>query len=105
MPKKKLSPADEKFIAKFLNADGKLNFDAAKIFRENRFTGEKFEVDPICAKAIDFVFAVERAMQFGDAALKRVHPDLKMSNAVMNFDRARMLVCKLDTKVYMGILD
>ena len=104
MAKTKLTPADEKFIAKFLNADGKLSFDAATITRRNRFTGETFEVDPICAKAIDFVLAVESA--FGsEVALKRIAPALTKGNAVQSFDRARMLVLKLNSEAYMGILD
>ena len=105
MAKPKLSPADEKFIAKFFP---NINFDAATITRTNRFTGEEFELDPICAAAIDFVFEVERAMNSGrnaDAALQRIHPALKMTNAVSNFDRARYLVMKLNSKAYMGILD
>ena len=105
MAKAKLTPADEKFIAKFLNADGKLSFDAATVTRSNRFTGETIEVDPICAAAVDFVYAVESAMQRGDAALQRVNPNLKMTNAVSNFDRARYLVMKLNSRAYSVILD
>ena len=103
MAKPKLSPADEKFIAKFFP---NLNFDANKTFtRSNPFSGETVEVDPICAAAIDFVFKLQNAMQRNEAAVKAVHPELKMSNAVMNFDRARMLVLKLNSKAYMTILD
>jgi hypothetical protein len=103
MAKAKLTPADEKFIAKFL---GEIDFDATKThIRSNRFTGEMIEVDPICASAIDFVFKVEEAMQRGETALQRINANLKMSNAVSNFDRARMLVMKLNSKAYMTILD
>lgn len=105
MAKKKLTPADEKFIAKFLNADGKLDFDAETITRSNPFTGDSAIVDPICAAAIDFVFKVERAMRYGAGALMQINPELKPSNAVMNFDRARMLVLKLDSFAYNTILD
>ena len=103
MAKTKLTPADEKFIAKFL---GEIDFDANKThFRSNRFSGEKVEVDPICAAAIDFVYKVEDAMQKNDAALQRINPNLKMSNAVSNFDRARMLVLKMNSEAYMMLLD
>jgi hypothetical protein len=99
----KLTPADYKFIDKFnLN---KLNSDDT-YFRTNYFTGEKFEVDYICAAAIDFVFALEPLIQGRcEDEMKRINKDLKPSNAVMNFDRARYLVMKLNPKAYMGILD
>ena len=103
MAKAKLSPADEKFIAKFFP---NLDFDASKTFtRSNPFSGEIIEVDPICAAAIDFVFKLQSAMGRNERAVKAVHPELKISNAVMNFDRARMLVLKLNSKAYMTILD
>ena len=106
MAKSKLTPADEKFIAKFLNSKNELNFDAKIVLkRSNRFTGEEVEVDPICAAAIDFVMELEVAMQRGESALQRINPNLKMSNAVSNFDRARMLVLKLDSMAYSVILD
>lgn len=105
MAKTKLTPADEKFIAKFLNFNNQIDFDATKTFtRSNRFTGETFEVDPICAACIDFIFSVESA--FGnEARLKRISPALTTGNAVQSFDRARMIVLKLSSEAYMGILD
>jgi hypothetical protein len=106
MAKEKLTPADNKFIEKFLNRDGKLNFDAGVTFkRRNSYSGAEVEVDPICAAAIDFILKVEVAMQCSENALKAVHPDLKMSNAVSNFDRARYIVMKLDGKAYSALLD
>jgi hypothetical protein len=106
MEKKKLTPADEKFIAKFLNSKNEIDFDAKRITRKNRFTGEEFEVDPISAAAIDFVFRVESALRFQDERrLKLINPELKLTNAVSNFDRARMLVLKMNQRAYMGILD
>jgi hypothetical protein len=100
----KLTPADEKFIAKFLNFDGRIDFNAEKIIRSNRFTGETFEVDPVSAAAIDFVFKVEGAFH-NEAALKRICPALTVGNAVQSFDRARMIVLKMNSRVYSGILD
>lgn len=103
MAKSKLTPADNKFIAKFLK--NKLNFDAKeKLIRANRFTSEKFEVDPISAAALDFVFQVEPVID-NASALARINPELKLTNVISNFDRARMIVLKLDADAYMGILD
>ena len=105
MAKSKLTPADEKFIAKFLNFDNKIDFnDISTITRRNRFTGESFEVDPICAVAIDFVFKVETAFH-NERALKRICHSLTVGNALQSFDRARMIVLKLNPSAYMGILD
>ncbi len=107
MPKGKLTEADNKFISKFFNRNNDLDFNAARTFtRANRFTGETVEVDPICASAIDFIFRVEDAINSrSEAALRRISPELKMTNAVSNFDRARMLVLKLNADAYMTILD
>lgn len=104
MAKTKLTPADEKFIAKFLNPNCTINFDAATIKRSNRFTGKEYEVDPISAAAIDFVNKVEGA--FGnEVTLKRISSALTLGNATQSFDRARMLVLKMNSEAYMGILD
>jgi hypothetical protein len=105
MAKSKLTPADNKFIEKFLNFNKQIDFDATKTFtRRNRFSGETFEVDPVCAAAIDFVFAVESS--FGnEARLKQISPALTAGNAIQSFDRARMIVMKLNSSAYMGILD
>lgn len=104
MAKTKLTPADEKFVRDFLNVTDE-DFDATQTFtRSNRFSGEEFEVGPIEAKAIDFVYGVEEV--FGnEVALKRISKNLTVGNAIQKFDRARMLVMKLDAVAYMGILD
>ncbi len=99
----KLTEADNKFIRDFLNAKEE-DFNAQNVIRTNRFTGEDFEVSPIVAKAIDFVYTIEGA--FGnESRLKRISSNLTVGNAVQKFDRARMLVMKMDSKAYMGILD
>ena len=103
--RKKLTEADEKFISKFLNRDGKLDFSIDTITRKNPFTGKKVEVDPICAACYDFATILYDAMNIGEEAIKEVHPDLKMSNAVRNFDRARYIFMKLDSDGYMKLLD
>jgi hypothetical protein len=103
--KTKLSPADEKFIAKFLNLDGKLDFSVDTITRQNPISGVTAEVDPICAACFDFAYSVYQAMYVGDKELKKIHPDLKMSNAVSNYDRARYIFMKLDGDGYSKLLD
>lgn len=107
--KPKLSPADEKFIAKFLK--DKLDFSTDKITRKNKFTGEEAELDPICAAAYDFVINLEKAMRASnipdsmDRNVKMVHPLLTINNCVMNFDRARSIVRKLNSDAYYTLLD
>ncbi len=105
MAKSKLTPADNKFIEKFLNFNKQIDFDATKKhFRSNRFSGETVEVDPVSAACIDFVLAVESA--FGnEARLKRISPALTNGNAVQSFDRARMIVMKMNSAAYMALLD
>lgn len=105
MAKPKLTPAQEKFIAKFINPDGKLKIEGTDCTRSNRFGGGTYQMSEVCAAAIDFVFKLESAMQRGNYSLMKIHPDLKMTNAVMNFDRARYVVLALDSNAYMGILD
>ena len=105
--KPKLSAADEKFIAKFLNRDGKLDFSTDVIIRKNPISGEKAEIDPICAACYDFVYRLYEAMNMrkNEEEVRKVHPDLKMSNAVQNYDRARYIFRKLDGEGYMKLLD
>ncbi len=106
---KKLTPADKKFIDRFFG----LSLDAVngeKVIRMNRFSGAAFEVDAITAAAIDFVFKLERVLHMGrtpmaEQYLKAIHPALKTTNAVSNFDRARYIAMKLSPEAYMGILD
>jgi hypothetical protein len=103
MAKEKLTPADKKFIAKFF---GDVDFDAKQITRSNRFSGETTEVDPVFALMYDFIMKLEAAInRRSDAAVQSVHPELKMTNAIMNFDRARMIAMKMDSNAYMELLD
>ena len=103
MAKEKLTDADKKFIMKFF---GEVNFDATDITRENRFTGVKISVDPVFAKCFDFVLNLEEAMVTqSEERMQKIHPSLKMTNAVSNFDRARMIALKMDADAYMELLD
>jgi hypothetical protein len=107
--KPKLSPADEKFIAKFIS--DKLDFDTKKITRSNQFSGEEVELDPICAAVFDFVIELEKAMnasnieEHKERNIKRVHPDLTLGNCIQNFDRARFIVMKMNPDAYYALLD
>lgn len=100
----KLTSADNKFIAKFLNGD-KLDFDSNVTFtRLNEFTGETAELDPICAAAFDFIKKVEGALE-NKAELKKISPALTLGNAVQSFDRARYLIMKMNLTAYYTLLD
>ena len=103
MAKEKLTEADKKFITKFF---GEVDFDATDITRRNRFSGAQISVDPVFAKCFDFVLALEEAMvSRSEAKMQKIHPSLKMTNAVSNFDRARMIALKMDSNAYMELLD
>jgi hypothetical protein len=101
--KEKLTEADKKFIMKFF---GVIDFDATDITRKNRFSGVEISVDPVFAKCFDFILALEEAMiNRSEAQMKKISSELKMSNAVQNFDRARMIALKMDSDAYMELLD
>lgn len=103
MAKEKLTEADKKFIAKFF---GVVDFTANDITRTNRFGGAPIQVDPVFAKCYDFVLKLEYAInKQTEIAVKLVHPELKLTNAVQNFDRARMIAMKMDSNAYMELLD
>jgi len=102
--KSKLTPADEKFIAKFL-AD-KLDYSTEIMIRTNPFSGAKVELDPVSAVCYDFAITLYKAMSHGDdKILKEIHPSLKMSNVVSNYDRARFIVLKMNPEAYSSLLD
>jgi len=103
----KLSPADQRFIEKFFTgADTNLNAQKNEI-AVNRFSGESVTVTPLVNQLIKFVYSLSEAFDKGntDTNVQRVHKDLKATNSIMNYDRARMLVLKLDSAAYSTILD
>ena len=103
MAKEKLTEADKKFITKFF---GEVDFKATDIKRTNHFSGESISVDPVFAKCFDFVQKVEQALNArNEKQLQAIHSELKMTNAVSNFDRARMIALKMDSNAYMELLD
>jgi len=107
MAKTKLKPADEKFLTKFLGDKLDFNsFDTEKITRKNPYSGVSCEVDPICAACYDFVMKLYDCIQREDeVGMKKIHPSLRLTNAVQNFDRARYIVMKLDSDAYYTLLD
>jgi hypothetical protein len=101
--KEKLTEADKKFITKFF---GMVDFEATDITRRNRFSGVQISVDPVFAKCFDFILTLEEAMvNRSEVQMQKIHPTLKMTNAVQNFDRARMIALKMDCDAYMELLD
>jgi len=104
--KVKLNVADNKFLKEFCNLT-ESDFKADPIKRSNKFTGQEFDVDPICEKCIDFIFKLEGLINSRNLArIQASYPTIKsIGGAIQKFDRARMLVLKMDSEVYMGILD
>lgn len=103
MAKEKLTEADKKFISNFF---GVVDFDAKDITRSNRFGGPQISVDPVFAKCYDFIMALEELIHSrNEAKMQKLHPALKNTNAVMNFDRARMIALKMDSNAYFELLD
>ena len=103
MIKEKLTQADKKFITKFF---GEVDFSSKGITRTNRFSGETISVDPVFAKCFDFIQKVEQALDSrSEKQLQAIHPELKITNAVSNFDRSRMIALKMDSNAYMELLD
>lgn len=98
----KLTPAQVKWIEKFL---GNASTTETTVVR-NRFSGSPSTVTKQFAAAYYMIMELEIAMNRNSAAyLKNIHPDLKMTNAVQNFDRARMVCLALDSEAYMNLLD
>ncbi len=98
----KLTAAQVKFIEKFL---GNASATETTVLT-NRFSGNPSTVTMQFAAAYNMIMTLETAMnRRSEAMLKTFHPDLKMSNAVQNFDRARMLCLALDNKAYSNLLD
>jgi len=106
MAKEKANVADKKFMTAFFNFTEK-DSDTTPILKENPFSGQVFEVDPICAKCIDFVQELEPLINGQRLDLIQAkYPSIKsIGGAIQKFDRARYLVLKLDSSVYMNILD
>jgi hypothetical protein len=98
----KLTEAQKRWIAKFL---GNPSETETTVIR-NRFSGIPSTVSLKFASAYNMVMSLEYAMNSrNEAMLKRIHPDLKLTNARMNFDKARYVCNALDQEAYMNLLD
>jgi len=75
-----------------------------KVIRINHFSGCVVEVSELFAAAYDFIQRIEPIL-YNDIRLKQVHSELKASNSVKHFDRARNVARELDARAYMDLLD
>lgn len=99
-----LTKADQKFISEFIDP-----IPVRKDCREepvafNHFTGCSYMASPIVSKLVNFVQKLEQA-QDNPFILAAINPNLKPSNWVQKFDRARMIILKLDPLVYSNVID
>ena len=105
--KPRLNDADQKFLKKFLG--DKLDFDSFstdKITRKNPYSEEVVDSDRISAACYDLAMKLYSAWERQDEiALKKIHPDLRLTNVVQNFDRAKYIVLKMDPDAYYSLLD
>ena len=104
--KEKANVADKKFMKTFFKFTDK-DFETTTIYRKNPFSGQLFEVGPICAKCIDFVQKLEPLINGQRLDLiQEAYPSIKsIGGAVQKFDRARHLILKIDSETYMNIID
>lgn len=98
----KLTAADLKWLAKFVPAADLSTKEKTEI-RETLYS-EKVPVTPAVGLIYDTVLAIYVAREFS-SKLARIHPDLKVTNAVSNFDRGKYIVLKLDSNAYMKLID
>jgi len=103
MKEKKRNEANQKFIDKFLNEDKRLVEDKM-VTRRNHFSGQAVQVSELFAAAYDFIQRIEPIL-YSEIRLKQVHSELKPSNSVKHFDRARSVARELDSRAYMELLD
>lgn len=98
----KLTPADHKWIAKFIPYAPELEGKTAEVY--NRFSGVKVQTTALVSAITNTVLLIYENLQ-NARNLAQIHPDLKPTNAVMNFDRGKYIVLKLDSNVYSKIID
>ena len=95
---KKLTDADHKFITTII-AD-KIPDDNVTI--SNPWSGDSKEVDPLLGTLVNMIYDLSDN-GLNDASCSRW--GISPSGAVPKFDRARMLVLKIDKDVYYDFLD
>lgn len=98
----KLTPADQKWIAKFIPNASELEDKTAEVY--NPLSGEVVNTTALVAAVTSTVLLIYQNLQSARNPA-RIHPDLKPTNAVMNFDRGKYIVLKLDSNVYLKVID
>ena len=94
---KGVTPADKKFIEKLVP-----NFEESRTIAVNTFSRERFETNPLIGNLITFIQNMEYS-DFSAEYLKKWN--LSSGQGVQAFDRARMLVLKLDAGIYSNVID
>ena len=94
----KLTEADKKFITQHI--DPHVNERVNTVF--NPFNGEQIETTPQITTLVKMIQDLS-FNNFHPGALKKW--GCKSTNAVSKFDRARMIVMKLDRNVYYKVID
>ena len=102
----KITDADRKFIHAHLSGTliehENLRLNGIPITVCNLFTGAVIETTPLIAALVRMVTDISYS-EFGPNTLTRY--GLTPGNALKKFDRARYLTQKLDSNVYMQMLD
>jgi len=94
----KLTAADQKFINTHITP----NINEWVKGVSNPFSGETFPASPLIATLVQMVQDLSYT-EFSTTSLNKW--GCTKGNAVQKFDRARYIVLKLDSKLYMSILD
>lgn len=98
----KLTDADLKWLAKFVpDADLRIT---DKTDTRSSYYGETVTVTPAVGKIYDFVIRIYDVLN-SSILLAKIHPELKPTNSVSNFDRGKYIVLKLDHDAYMKLID
>lgn len=101
---KKLTSAQEKFIAKFIPNHEQLRARTEKVIAVGPFS--KVEITPLVAALVDLTFQLYRAYESTSQMMEvRVkYPDIKPTNIIQNFDRCKYIVLALDSNAYMNLI-
>ena len=94
---KGVTPADKKFIEKIMP-----NFEEHRTIAVNPFSRERFETNPLVANLVTFIQNLEYS-DFSAEYLKKW--GLSQGQGVQAFDRARVLILKLDPGIYSNVID
>jgi len=95
---KKVTDADIKFIEKYLIPQ----FDEDQVVVWNSISGFEQLTDPLIATAVRLIQELSIS-EFGSYALQKW--GISEGGKIQVFDRARMLVLKLDSEIYMNVID